>query len=98
METNQLIRMDNMGIVVESLYNAIAFLAGSEDHRNAPVNALGYLRTMFAVTNLDELVERLMTQGATLVGEIVQYEKAYRLCYIRREEGLLAGRAQLLQL
>jgi len=65
-----------------------------EDHRNAPVNALGYLRAMFAVTNIDELVERLQKQGATLVGEIVQYENAYRLCYIRGAEGLLVGLAQ----
>lgn len=65
-----------------------------EDHRNAPVNALGYLRAMFAVTNIDELVERLQKQGATLVGEIVKYENAYRLCYIRGAEGLLVGLAQ----
>lgn len=65
-----------------------------EDHRNAPVNALGYLRAMFAVTNIDELVERLQKQGATLVGQIVQYENAYRLCYIRGTEGLLVGLAQ----
>jgi len=65
-----------------------------EDHRNAPVNALGYLRAMFAVTNIDELVERLQKQGAMLVGEIVQYENAYRLCYIRGAEGLLVGLAQ----
>lgn len=65
-----------------------------EDHRNAPVNALGYLRAMFAVTNIDELVERLQKQGATLVGEIVQYENAYRLCYIRGAEGFLVGLAQ----
>ena len=67
-----------------------------EDHRNAPVNALGYLRAMFAVTNIDELVKRLQKQGATLVGEIVQYENAYRLCYIRGAEGLLVGLAQSL--
>ena len=65
-----------------------------EDHRNAPVNALGYLRAMFAVTNIDELVERLQKQGATLVGQIVQYENVYRLCYIRGTEGLLVGLAQ----
>ncbi|MFB0495977.1 catechol 2,3-dioxygenase-like lactoylglutathione lyase family enzyme [Mucilaginibacter sp. OAE612] len=145
MATSELLRMDNMGIVVESLDKAIAFFteiglklegrmvvegewAGRitglpdqrveiammvtpdghsrielsrfldpgvvEDHRNAPVNALGYLRAMFAVTNIDELVERLQKQGATLVGEIVQYENAYRLCYIRGAEGLLVGLAQ----
>ncbi|SDH19625.1 VOC family protein [Mucilaginibacter gossypii] len=145
MATSELLRMDNMGIVVESLDKAIAFFseiglklegrmviegewAGRitglpnqrveiammvtpdghsrlelsrfldpevmEDHRNAPVNALGYLRAMFAVTNIDELVERLQKQGATLVGEIVKYENAYRLCYIRGAEGLLVGLAQ----
>jgi catechol 2,3-dioxygenase-like lactoylglutathione lyase family enzyme len=145
MATSELLRMDNMGIVVESLDNAITFFneiglklegrmvvegewAGRitgfpdqkveiammvtpdghsrlelscfldpqviEDHRTAPVNALGYLRAMFAVTNIDELVERLQKQGATLVGEIVQYENAYKLCYIRGAEGLLVGLAQ----
>lgn len=64
------------------------------DHRMAPVNALGYLRVMFAVKELDELVERLIKQGATLVGEIVQYENSYRLCYIRGVEGLLVGLAE----
>ena len=58
-----------------------------EDHRNAPVNALGYLQAMFAVTNIDELVGRLQKQGASLVGEIVQYENAYQLCYLRGAEG-----------
>ena len=145
MATSELLRMDNMGIVVESLDKAITFFneiglklegrmvvegewAGRitgfpnqrveiammvtpdgysrlelsrfldpkvvEDHRNAPVNSLGYLRAMFAVTNIDELVERLQKHGATLVGEIVQYENAYRLCYIRGAEGLLVGLAQ----
>lgn len=65
-----------------------------EDHRRAPVNALGYLRAMFAVTDLDELLERLYKQGAVLVGEVVQYENAYRLCYVRGAEGLLVGLAQ----
>ncbi|GAB3912613.1 VOC family protein [Mucilaginibacter boryungensis] len=147
MASSELLRMDNMGIVVESLDKAIAFFteiglklegrmvvegkwAGRitglpdqrveiammvtpdgnsrlelsrfldpgviEDHRNAPVNAFGYLRAMFAVTNIDELVKRLQKQGATLVGEIVQYENAYRLCYIRGAEGLLVGLAQSL--
>jgi len=145
MSANQLIRMDNIGIVVESLDQAITFFteiglklegrmmvegkwAGRitgldnqrveiammvtpdghsrlelsrfldpptvEDHRMAPVNALGYLRAMFTVSDIDELVERLITQGATLVGEIVQYENAYRLCYIRGAESLLVGLAQ----
>src|ERR687888_2222966 len=139
-------RMDNMGIVVESLDTAIAFFAelgmklegratiegdwagrvtglGEQhveiammvtpdghsrlelsrflsppavaDHRNAPVNALGYLRVMFAVDDIDETLARLRTRGAQLVSsEVVQYEDAYRLCYIRGPGGLLIGLAQ----
>ena len=138
-------RMDNMGIVVESLDTAIAFFAelgmklegratiegewagrvtglGEQrveiammvtpdghsrlelsrflkprvvaDHRNAPVNALGYLRVMFTVDDIDDTLERLRTRGAQLVGEVVQYKDAYRLCYIRGPEGLLIGLAQ----
>jgi len=138
-------RMDNVGIVVESLGTAIAFFAelGLElegratiegewagrvtglrdqrveiammrtpdghgrlelsrfltppvvaDHRNAPVNALGYLRVMFTVEDIDETLTRLRKRGAQLVGEVVQYEDAYRLCYIRGPEGLLIGLAQ----
>ena len=64
------------------------------DHRNAPVNALGYLRVMFTVDDVDETLERLSTRGAELVGEVVQYKDAYRLCYIRGPEGLLLGLAQ----
>ena len=64
------------------------------DHRNAPVNALGYLRVMFTVDDIDDTLERLRTHGAQLVGEVVQYEDAYRLCYIRGPEGLLIGLAQ----
>ena len=142
---NKLLRMDNVGIVVESLDNAIAFFTeiglklegrakiegewagrvtglGSQsveiammvtpdghsrlelsqfltppvisDHRTAPVNALGYLRVMFTVENIDEMVSRLTRHGAQLVGEIVQYGDTYRLCYIRGTEGLLIGLAQ----
>ena len=138
-------RMDNVGIVVESLETAIAFFAelGLElegratiegewaggvtglgdqlveiammrtpdghnrlelsrfirppvvaDHRNAPVNALGYLRVMFTVEDLDATLARLRERGAELVGEVVQYENTYRLCYIRGPEGLLIGLAQ----
>ena len=138
-------RMDNVGIVVESLDAAISFFAelglrlegraviegewagrvtglGSQrveiamlvtpdghsrlelsrfltppvvaDHRNAPVNALGYLRVMFAVDDIDETLDRLRERGAQLVGEVVQYEEAYRLCYIRGPEGLLIGLAE----
>ncbi|MET3878922.1 VOC family protein [Chitinophaga sp. OAE865] len=139
--------MDNVGIVVESLDNAITFFtelgltlegrakvegewagritglgdqsveiammvtpdghsrleisqflapATISDHRNAPVNALGYLRVMFAVDNLDELLPRLSKHGAQLVGEIVQYENLYRLCYIRGTEGIIIGLAEQL--
>jgi catechol 2,3-dioxygenase-like lactoylglutathione lyase family enzyme len=138
-------RMDNVGIVVESLDTAIAFFAelgmqlegrttiegawagrvtglGDQrveiamlvtpdghsrlelsrfltppavaDHRNAPVNALGYLRVMFTVDDIDELLARLRERGAQLVGDVVQYEDSYRLCYIRGPEGLLIGLAQ----
>ena len=64
------------------------------DHRNAPVNALGYLRVMFAVDDIDGTLERLRKRGAQLVGEVVQYKDAYRLCYIRGPEGLLIGLAE----
>ena len=64
------------------------------DHRNAPVNALGYLRVMFAVDDIDETLARLRKHGAQLVGEVVQYEDSYRLCYIRGPEGLLIGLAE----
>ena len=138
-------RMDNVGIVVESLDAAISFFAelGLElegratiegewagrvtglrdqrvetammrtpdghsrlelsqfltppavaDHRNAPVNALGYLRVMFAVDDIDDTLARLRKRGAQLVGEVVQYEDVYRLCYIRGPEGLLIGLAE----
>jgi catechol 2,3-dioxygenase-like lactoylglutathione lyase family enzyme len=138
-------RMDNVGIVVESLDEAISFFTelglklegramvegewagrvtglGNQrveiammvtpdghsrlelsrflnppvvaDHRNAPVNALGYLRVMFAVGDLDETLTRLLKHGAQLVGEVVQYEDSYRLCYIRGPEGLLIGLAE----
>lgn len=144
---NKLLRMDNVGIVVNSLDNAISFFTeigltlegratiegewagrvtglGTQrvemammvtpdghsrlelsrfldpptiaDHRNAPVNALGYLRVMFTVEDIDEMVSRLIKHGAQLVGEIVQYEDSYRLCYIRGTEGLLIGLAQQL--
>jgi len=66
------------------------------DHRNAPVNALGYLRVMFTVDNIDETLVRLQKIGAQLVGEVVKYEELYRLCYIRGPEGLLIGLAEQL--
>ena len=147
MAKNKLLRMDNVGIVVESLDDAISFFAeiglelegramvegewagrvtglGNQsveiammvtpdghsrlelsrflipptisDHRTAPVNSLGYLRVMFTVDNIDELVSRLTKHGAQLVGEVVQYENSYRLCYIRGTEGLLIGLAEQL--
>ena len=65
------------------------------DHRSAPVNALGYLRVMFAVDDIDETLARLRKHGAELVSsEVVQYQDTYRLCYIRGPEGLLIGLAQ----
>ncbi len=64
------------------------------DHRKAPVNALGYLRVMFTVDDVDETLERLRPRGAELVGEVVEYKDVYRLCYIRGPEGLLIGLAQ----
>ena len=72
------------------------FLAPSviADHRNAPVNALGYLRVMFAVDDLDDTLARLGQRGAQLAGEVVQYQNTYRLCYIRGPGGLLIGLAE----
>lgn len=64
------------------------------DHRTAPVNALGYLRVMFTVEDIDEMVSRLTKHGAELVGEVVQYENSYHLCYIRGVEGILIGLAE----
>lgn len=64
------------------------------DHRTAPVNALGYLRVMFTVEDIDEMASRLIKQGAQLVGEVVQYNNSYRLCYIRGVEGILIGLAE----
>jgi catechol 2,3-dioxygenase-like lactoylglutathione lyase family enzyme len=66
------------------------------DHRNAPVNALGYLRVMFAVDDLDETLARLQKHGAQVVDEVVRYEDVYRLCYIRGPEGILIGLAEQL--
>jgi catechol 2,3-dioxygenase-like lactoylglutathione lyase family enzyme len=67
------------------------------DHRRAPVNALGYLRVMFAVEDVDDTVARLRKRGAELVGRVVQYRDSYRLCYIRGPEGILIGLAQELR-
>ena len=67
------------------------------DNRNAPVNALGYLRVMFTVADIDDTLARLGKRGAQLVGEVVQYEQSYRLCYIRGPEGILIGLAEELR-
>ena len=64
------------------------------DHRRTPVNALGYLRVMFAVEDIDDTLARLGKRGAELVGKVARYENAYRLCYIRGPEGILIGLAQ----
>jgi catechol 2,3-dioxygenase-like lactoylglutathione lyase family enzyme len=147
MAKSKLMEMHNVGIVVESLDNAIAFFTeigltlegrmmvegewagrvtglGNQsvevammvtpdghsrlelsrfltpqtiaDHRTAPVNSLGYLRVMFRVDNLDELLDRLGKHGAKVVGEVVQFGDVYRLCYIRGTEGLLIGLAEQL--
>lgn len=147
MKRSNLLEMNNVGIVVENLDNAIAFFneiglvlegrmmvegewagrvtglgnqsveiammatpngqcrlelskfiapATVSDHRTAPVNSLGYLRVMFRVDNLDELLSRLTKQGVEIVGEVVNYENIYKLCYIRGTEGLLVGLAEQL--
>jgi catechol 2,3-dioxygenase-like lactoylglutathione lyase family enzyme len=72
------------------------FLAPSvvEDHRNAPVNAFGYLRVMFTVKDLDDTLARLAKHGAKVVGKVSRYEDVYRLCYIRGPEGILIGLAE----
>lgn len=142
---SDLLRMDNMGIVVESLDDAVTFFeelgmtlegramvegewAGrvtglgdqqvevammvtpdghsrlelsrfldppvAADHRTDPVNSLGYLRAMFTVSDIEATLERLQGLGATLVGDVVTYEDAYRLCYVRGPEGILVGLAE----
>lgn len=145
MPKSQLLRMDNIGIVVESLDEAVAFFAELgltlegratiegewagrvtglrdqqveiammitpdghsrlelsrflkpaviADHRAAPVNALGYLRAMFAVSDIDDTLARLARYGAQVVDEVVRYEDAYRLCYVRGPEGLIVALAE----
>lgn len=147
MTKSKIVRMDNVGIVVESLDNVIPFFielglklegratiegewAGRvtglgdqhvevammvtpdghsrlelsqflrptviSDHRTAPVNSVGYLRVMFTVEDIDEVVSRLSKHGAEMVGEMVQYENSYKLCYIRGAEGILIGLAEQL--
>lgn len=82
---------DGQGKLELSRFLAPATIA---DHRTAPVNALGYLRVMFEVDDIHALVGRLQARGATLVGEIVNYQDVYELCYIRGPEGLLIGLAE----
>jgi catechol 2,3-dioxygenase-like lactoylglutathione lyase family enzyme len=82
---------DGHGRVELSRFIAPAVVA---DHRRAPVNALGYLRVMFAVDDLDETLAKIRNHGAELVDEVVEYEDMYRLCYIRGPEGILIGLAQ----
>ena len=82
---------DGHGAIELSRFIAPAPVA---DHRNAPVNALGYLRVMFAVDDLDETLAGLHEHGAELVGDVVQYEDVYRLCYVRGPEGILVGLAE----
>jgi len=145
---SEVLRMDNVGIVVESLDTAISFFvelglklegratiegewAGRvtglsdqsvesamlvtpdghsrlelsrflsppvvADHRNAPVNALGYLRVMFAVTDINDTIARLKKHGAELVGEVVNYEDTYLLCYLRGPEGIIVALAEPLR-
>ena len=147
MAQSKVARMDNVGIVVESLDEAISFfnelglrlegratvegewagrvtgLGNQEveiammvtpdghsrlelsrfitppvvaDHREAPVNSLGYLRVMFTVENLDQTITKLEKTGARLVGEVVRYRDLYRLCYVRGPEGILVGLAEQL--
>jgi catechol 2,3-dioxygenase-like lactoylglutathione lyase family enzyme len=71
--------------------------AVAADHRRAPVNALGYLRVMFTVEDIDDTLARLTRLGAELVGTVARYQDAYRLCYIRGPEGILIGLAQELK-
>lgn len=148
MKNQNLLRMDNVGIVVESLDETISFFlelglklegrsmiegewAGRvtglgnqsvevammvtpdgnsrlelsrfinpkiiEDHRNAPVNALGYLRVMFAVADLDDTLDRLYKHGAEVVEEVVDYQNIYKLCYIHGPEGILIGLAEKIE-
>lgn len=84
---------DGHGRIELSRLDAPATVA---DHRNAPVNSLGYMRVMFTVEDIDDTLERLGRLGAVLVDEVVNYENVYRLCYIRGPEGILIGLAQQL--
>lgn len=63
---------------------------------NAPVNMLGIRRLMFAVTDIDDVIARLQKHGAELIGDVVQYEDIYRLCYLRGPEGIMIALAEQL--
>ncbi|QOR75704.1 MAG: VOC family protein [Thermoflavifilum sp.] len=90
-EVAMMVTPDGHGRIELSRFLSPAIIS---DHRTAPVNSLGYLRVMFRVEHLDELLSRLEKQGAELVGEVVNYGHIYRLCYIRGVEGLLIGLAE----
>ena len=90
-EVAMMLTPDGHGRLELSRFLAPAVVA---DNRNAPVNALGYLRVMFAVDDLDATLDRLRARGAQLVGDVVQYQDVYRLCYIRGPDGLLIGLAE----
>ena len=92
-EIAMMVTPDGKGRLELSRFLAPAIVS---DHRTSPVNSLGYLRLMFTMEDLDQLLARLAGHGAELVGEIVQYEDVYRLCYIRGVEGLLIGLAEQL--
>jgi catechol 2,3-dioxygenase-like lactoylglutathione lyase family enzyme len=64
--------------------------------QNAPANTLGIRRIMFAVEGIEEIIARLRTHGAELVGEVAQYEESYRLCFVRGPEGIIVGLAEQL--
>ena len=90
-EVAMMVTPDGHGRIELSRFLSPAIIS---DHRTAPVNSLGYLRVMFRVEHLDELLSRLEKQGVELVGEVVNYGHIYRLCYIRGVEGLLIGLAE----
>lgn len=92
-EVAMMVTPDGYGRLEISKFNRPAAI---EDHRTTPVNGLGYLRLMFTVEDLDDTLQRIMTMGASLVGEVVNYENVYRLCYVRGPEGLLIGLAEQL--
>ena len=80
-------------VELSKFHSPPAVRVGSE---NAPSNALGLRRIMFAVEGIDDVVARLRRNGAELVGEIAQYEDLYRLCFVRGPEGILIGLAERL--